>query len=333
MIKKEFFDNFNDKPIYKYVLQNGKMSVSVLTYGGIVQSILLQKDTPLDVVLGCNTISQYLTAGAYLGAIVGRCANRIENGKFSLNGKNFQLDTNSATNHSHGGFLGFSKRVFDSKVENDTLKLFLKSHDGDQGYPGELNFELHYSLVDTALVIDYFATCSQDTIFAPTSHIYFNLNGENSQTTILNHELQIFADCYTPVKNNLIPTGDVVPVFASPFDFTLPKKIGKDIFKSDEQLIIGQGYDHNFCVEPGLQCVAVGENGVKMNTYSTFCGVQFYAGSKLKDKQGKSVYGTHSGFCLETQFYPNAINTPNFKQPILKKDEKFHAQTKYEFEF
>lgn len=334
MVKKEYFDSFNDVTVFKYVLQNSRMSFAVLTFGGIVQNVLLHRDSgTLDVALGCNTISQYLSADCYLGAVVGRCSNRIERGEFILNGKQYRLDCNDHGNHLHGGVLGFNKQVFSSRVEGNTLKLFLASCDGDQCYPANLNFEVDYTLLGTTLQIEFFANADNDTVFSPTSHIYFNLNGEGSGN-VLTHEMQINAQNYTPVNNRMIPTGEIVPTFASPFDFSVPKQIGCDIFKPDQQLIIARGYDHNYCVDGNpMAQVYCKESNVKMTLDSTFCGLQFYSGNQLDRVIGKSEYNEHDGFCLEPQCYPNAVNIPAFHSPVLKKGDNYYGKICYTFEF
>lgn len=314
-----------------YTLSSGLLTVEVLDFGGTVRSVVVhgQKDT--DVCLGFDSVENYLAAGLYCGATVGRCANRISGGRFTLNGKAYILEKNNGDNHHHGGFYGFYNRQFDGRIDGDSLVLSLRSPDGDQGYPGNLDFTATFTVTDGELKIVYTGKADADTLFNPTSHCYFNLAGEGSGD-ILNTVLQINTDKYLPINGGVVPSGEIFNVKDTPFDFTAAKPIGRDIDADDIQIKKGAGYDHNYCIQSGLYATAYApESGIKMDCFATTPGVQFYSGNFIGDVRGKSQYHARYGFCLEPQFYPNAINTPGFVPPVLKAGETKSVALSYKF--
>ena len=314
--------------------------VTILDYGATVVSIVVpdKNGNLIDVSLGYNTIEQYQTQSPYFGSTVGRFANRIAGGRFTLAGKEYKLALNEGENHLHGGIKAFDKKVFDYQIEDDSVLFTLQSPDGDEGYPGNLYVGVRFSFSkEHELKIEYDAQCDQDTPINLTNHAYFNLNGEG-EGDILGHSMKIYADEYTPIKKDMIPTGEIAKVSGTPLDFTEAKTIGQDIDAADEQIKHGFGIDHNFVLgndgQMKLCAETVGEkSGIKMKTYSTKPGIQLYCGNMMKKSVGKSgkTYDKRHGFCLETQYLPNSINQANFPPSILKKGEKYNSTTIYAF--
>lgn len=332
MITKTFFDNYNGQVVYAFTLTDG-ISVTILTLGAtIIQLKVPDKNGSLvDVALGMTTARDVVGAkGDYMGCVVGRCGNRIAKGKFTLEGTHYTLDCNNGPNHLHGGFDGFHKKVYNANVDGNSLVLTATSDDGDQGYPAKVDFCVKYTVVGTTLTMEYFAESDGTTLFNPTNHTYFNLNGQDDGS-ILDNVLQIFADTYLEIDNTSIPQKQVL-VQGTPFDFRAPKAIGLDIDKAHPQLANGSGYDHNFCLTQSHFAHAFStKTGIAMDCYTDMPGVQFYSGNFLANQLGKAHYPKRSGFCLETQFWPDAINHDDFVQPILKKGEKFYSKTQYIF--
>ena len=232
------------------------------------------------------------------------------------------------------GKVGFDKKLFDAIVdcENNSITMSYSSPDGEEGYSGNLDMTVKFSVVKNKLVIEYSAICDKDTVFNPTNHVYFNLNGE-SNGTILDNVVKLSADAYLPTDAFLVPTGEIKSVDGTPFDFRNGKPIGRDIERDDADLKTAGGYDHNFCLSDNHFATAYSERtGIRLDAYTDMPGVQLYVGNSLKgDNTGKSPYPRRSGFCLETQFYPDAIHNPTWKSPILKKGDKFYSKTEYEF--
>ena len=319
--------------------KNGSF-VSISDYGATIVSIVVPDKTGklVDVNLGYDTIEQYQEQGTFFGSTVGRYANRIAKGKFSLGGKQYVLAANNGENHLHGGLVGFDKRVFDYKIEDNSVLFSLISEDGDEGYPGNLSVDVRFSFSkEHELKIEYQAQCDQDTPINLTNHAYFNLNGEGAGD-ILGHSMKIYALEYTPVDENLIPTGEIAKVAGTPFDFTEAKEISRDIEQQNEQLKYGLGFDHNFALKSdgqlNLCAESVGEkSGIKMTVFTTKPGVQFYCGNMMKKGVGKNgkPYDKRHAFCLETQFFPDSVNQANFPSSILKKGEKYNSTTVYAF--
>lgn len=331
MIQSKFWGTYNDKKVYVYTIKD-EIAVEVCTLGATILSIKVpdKNNKPVDVALGMTTPVDVAEKGDYMGSVVGRCGNRIAKGQFTLGGKQYQLACNDGANHLHGGVNGFNKKIYDVQIIGGSLLMFTSSPDGDEGYPSNLYFGVKYTVKGKTLIIDYYGTANDKTLFNPTNHAYFNLNGE-SDGSILDNVLQINADEYLKVDETLIPTKKA-KVEGTPFDFRFPKMIGQDITQDDEQIKLAGGYDHNYCVNGGRIATANStKTGIQMDVYTDRCGVQFYSGNFLKGQVGKSQYFKRSGFCLETQFYPNAINRKDGVSPVIKKGEKVHSQTSYEF--
>ena len=333
MITKKLFDKYDGKDVYAYTLSDN-VQVTIATLGATVLSLRVQDKNGefVDVVLGKTDAHSLLRTGSYMGAIVGRCANRIEKGAFTLNGKSYHVTQNNGVNSLHGGERGFNTKVFDVIVDEraNSVTFSAQLRDGEDGYPANFNLSVKYTVKASALTIDYCAESDGDTLCNPTSHMYFNLNGE-SDGNALDNNLRINADSYLQVNDTLIPTVRA-SVTGTPFDFREFKPIGRDIDANDAQLRIANGYDHSFCLDGNHAATAFSpKTGVQMDVYTDMDGMQLYTGNFLSNEVGKSVYGKHSGFCLETQFYPNAINRSDCAKPILKQGEQFHSQTTFIF--
>jgi aldose 1-epimerase len=337
-ITKSSFGKAGGKEVFLYTLINSKgTEVKITNFGGIVTSWISadKNNKRSSIVLGYDSLSGYLAAHPYFGAIVGRYGNRIAKGKFSIDSVEYTLAINNGPNHLHGGVVGFDKVVWEPTVENDSVPSLLLSYlskDGEEGYPGNLNVDVHYTLTDEdELKIEYTATTDKKTVVNLTNHSYFNLTGDVANT-ILDHELQIDADHFTSVDSTLIPTGEITSVKGTPFDFTQPTKVGLRIDS------VKGGYDHNYVfnkLDASLTKVAsVSEqkSGRVLEVFTTEPGVQFYTGNFL-DGTLKTSYGRaiqqHAALCLETQHFPDSPNEPNFPTTILLKGQKFHSITVY----
>ena len=314
----------NNETVLSFCLRNKSGAyVRILNYGGIIQSICVpDRDGKLvDVALGFDTVSEYENDPEYLGKLVGRVANRIGKSRFTLNGKEYTLTPMEFDNSLHGGVNGYSFRIWDHRIENDKLIFSLYSPDGDEGFPGGLHVTVTYSFSeDNKLRIDYHAAAEADTIVNLTNHVYFNLNGCGD---IRNHILQIAADSYTEIDDHFMVTGKILPVADSPFDFREPKEIGRDLDYKYEQIKNGLGYDHNFILSGGENCVTARspQSGITLNLSTDLPGVQFYTGNSLPERKGKGNTTTSrfSGFCLETLYYPDSPNHPEFPSIVVKK--------------
>ncbi len=332
--------------IKEYTLVNSKgMEVRLTNYGARITAIKVpdRNGHMVDVILGYSSVEGYINAEdrPYFGAVVGRYGNRIAKGKFTLDGKVYELATNNGVNHLHGGNIGYDKQVWCAKTEGGNVVVFtFKSHDGEEGYPGNLDITVTYTLTDeNELKIVYFATTDKATPVNLTNHAYFNLAGEGSET-IVDHELKINADAFTPIDEGLIPVGELRPVKGTPFDFTAAKPIGRDIKQKNTQLEYGNGYDHNFVLNKGKGGMTLAavlyepKSGRVMETYTEEPGVQFYSGNFLSGcltgKSGKP-YPFRSGLCLETQHYPDSPNQKNFPSTILKPGDEYKTSTVYKF--
>ena len=333
MITKKLFDNYCGNEIFSYTLTD-KIQVTVATLGATVLSLRVpDKDGVLvDVALGLTDAKTLLHSGSYMGAVVGRCANRIAGGRFTLNGTSYQVTQNNGANSLHGGACGFNTKVFEVvEIDEDTCSITMRTElpAGCDGYPAKLELFVKYT-VSNALTIDYYGKSDGDTLCNPTNHAYFNLNGEGDGS-ILDNILHVNADSYLQIYQSLIPTKRA-SVDGTPFDFRKAKPIGNDICVNDEQLTVANGYDHCFCLNSEHAATAYSlKTGVQMDVFTDMPGMQLYTANFLSNEVGKSVYNKRSGFCLETQFYPNAINRDDCAQPILKKGDEFHSQTKYVF--
>lgn len=333
--------------VYAFRLCNQRgMEVTILTMGGIIQSIRVPDRTGnvSEVALGCDSVADYERSGAYFGAIVGRYANRIARGEFQLNGERFQLACNNAPNHLHGGKVGFDHHLW--RAEHRTtdnlcsLTLYYDSEDGEEGYPGKLKVRVTYTLNNqNELGIEYQATTDATTVVNLTNHAYFNLNGSED---CLSHQLQIHSNQYTPTDETSIPFGEIEPVLNTPMDFTFMKSIGRDIGQDVIQLKQARGYDHNWVIwterdkanplNP-IARVEAPESGRTLEVLSTQPGVQFYTGNYLEGEpaRGGSQYGMRAGFCLETQHFPDSPNRPEFPSTQLDPGETYQEKTVFRF--
>lgn len=337
-------------PVEIYTLRNATgMEVRVTTYGATIVGLTApdRYGHMADVVLGFDSIEgytsrTYLRESPYFGAVIGRYANRISNGRFHLNGKLYSLAINNRPNHLHGGIKGFDKVVWEAKASGDAqpnLQLTYESKDKEEGYPGNLRVTVDYMLTDDALKIEYSAIADQDTIVNFTNHSYFNLKGDG-EGDILGHVLQLNADQFTPVDPTLIPTGELRSVKGTPFDFTQPSMIGARIEVKDEQLIFGKGYDQNFVLngfDGTLRLAArVHEptTGRSLEVWTTEPGIQIYTGNFLDGdfvRKGGKPYNFRGGLCLETQHFPDFPNHPEFPSTTLKAGSTFSSQTIFRF--
>ena len=316
--------------------------MEVSDFGATLVSLLIpDKDGKLlDVVLGYDNPKQYEgPAGTFFGATVARNANRIGNAAFTLNGKEYKLDKNNGENNLHSGLDFQSFRIWEVKETNENSIVFaLNSPDGDQGYPGEVNIEVKYTLTnDNEVEIEYLAVPEDETIINYTNHSYFNLNGHASGD-VLDHEVWLDAEAFTRADAASIPTGEITPVEGTPMDFRTAKTIGRDINEEYEAIIFGAGYDHNWCLNNNGKFAKVVElysdvSGIRMEVYTDLPGVQMYTGNFINNELGKEgvVYQRRQGVCFETQYYPDAINHDNFQSPVFKKGEKYNTKTVYKF--
>lgn len=339
IVTEEFGTMDDGSEVQLFTLKNANgMEVSITNYGGIVTSIKVpDKDGNIEnVVLGFDNFEKYKAGHPFFGAIAGRYANRIAKGRFELNGETYELATNNGENHLHGGVEGFDKKLWDAEVneEENSVTLSYLSPDGEEGYPGNLDVDVTYTLTDdNELRIDYHATTDKSTVLNLTNHSYFNLSGNPSEG-ILDHLLTINADRYTPVDEGLIPTGELRPVEGTPFDFTEPEYIGARIDS------IPPGYDHNYVLnnpDSGIRKIATvehEESGRIMEVYSDQPGVQLYTSNfldgSLMDRQGNPIE-QYAALCLETQTFPDSPNKPEFPSPVLNPDETYETTTIYQF--
>lgn len=345
-VEQERFGARDGRPVILYTLKNSHgVEVRAMNYGGIIQAIRVpdRKGNLADIVLGHDKAEGYMPNPPYLGAIVGRYANRIANGTFTLDGKTYTLPKNDGPNTLHGGTTRtFDKVVWDGQPLKDKTGVVFEylSKDGEEGFPGNMKVSVTYTLTESnELVIDYKATTDKASPINVSQHSYFNLKGEGNGD-ILDHEVMLNADRFTPVDKNLIPTGELRPVKGTPFDFTMSNKVGTRIDDQYEQLVLGHGYDHNFIIDrkgEGLTLAArVYEptSGRVLEVSTTQPAVQFYTGNFLDGtvtgKEGH-VYKRRYGFCLETQHYPDSPNHPDFPTTILKPGETFHQKTVFKF--
>lgn len=344
-IQKQSFGKTSDgQQVDLYILTNKNgMEAAITNFGGTVVALKApdRSGKLADVVLGYDKLNDYADGKAYFGAIAGRYANRIANAKFTLDGVTYTLAKNDGENHLHGGF---NKRVWTAKdVSSDageSLELAYLSKDGEEGYPGNLSVKVVYTLTEqNELKIEYSATTDKDTVVNLASHSYFNLAGQGNGN-ILQHQLMIRADRFTPIDATSIPTGELRNVKGTPFDFTNATAIGARIDQDDQQLRMGGGYDHNWVLNDGTAGTPIlaaqaydPQSGRLLEVRTTEPGLQFYAGNFLDGIRGKDgrIYNRRDAFCLETQHFPDSPNHANFPSTVLKPGQRFQSTTVYKF--
>ena len=339
--KKPFGKTSDGTAVDIYTLKSEKLEATITNYGGRVVTLRVADRSGKmdDIVLGFDDLAGYLGNNPYFGAIVGRYANRISHGEFKLDAHTYHVPKNDGDNSLHGGVIGFDKRVWDAKIEGPSLVLHYLSKDGEEGYPGDLSVTVKYTVNGNELRLDYEATTDQDTVLNLSNHSYFNLKGQG-QGTILNHDVTLLADRFTPVDANLIPTGELRNVQGTPFDFRTPHAIGARINQNDGQLKFGRGYDHNWVLNSGGSSLSVAARvhepttGRVMEVLTTQPGLQFYTGNFLdgtiKGKDGK-VYNKRDAFCMETQHFPDSPNHPSFPSTELLPGQTFRSTTIFRF--
>ncbi|MEO8393290.1 MAG: aldose epimerase family protein [Chloroflexota bacterium] len=325
----------------EYTLSSGQMEVKIITFGGNVTSIRVpdRVGALANVVLGFSSLEGYEAQKSYIGALIGRYGNRIAQGKFTLDGREYSIPQNDGTNSLHGGTIGFDKRIWTAEeISGESsvgLKLTYLSPDGEEGYPGTLALTVVYTLSDdNSLRIDYSATTDAPTVLNLTNHSYFNLAGSGD---VYDHVLMLAADNFTPVDANLNPTGGIAPVAGTALDFRIGKEIGRDIHSSENQMVLARGFDHNWVLNGGATPFArVSEptSGRVLEITTTEPGVQFYSGNfldgTLVGANGATIR-QGDGFCLETQHYPDSPNHANFPSTVLRPDETFQSTTTFKF--
>jgi aldose 1-epimerase len=331
----------NGEIVEQFTLTNSQgTSIDILTLGATIRrfNIPLYKQEPRDIVLGFDSVEDYLNDQHYVGCVVGRYANRIHKGQFELDGRLYQVNTNQAGNCLHGGSRGFNRRIW--CVENartQSICLSLISPDGDQGFPGTLKVEVTYNLDnDNRLIINYQATSDRQTLFNPTQHSYFNLDGHN-KGSIEQHYLALESEHILDVDKNGIPNGRLIPTKESAFDFNQPKVVGKAITANNPLLAQAKGLDHNWCLtKPSTNKISARlvstAQDLELQVSTSMPGIQIYSGNFLPDAyQGKggAIYTQHQGICLETQFYPDSPNQKAFSTPIVREGESFKSETCY----
>lgn len=344
-LKQERFGAMPDgKTISLYTLTNqAGVSASFTDLGAIWVNMLVpdKEGRMADVLLGYDDGDGYLVNGPHLGSVVGRIANRTAKAEFSVGGRRYRLTKNNGENNLHSGLDYFDKRLWKAAAapESGSVTFTLESPDGDQGFPGNAVISVTYTLTeDSCVEILYEATCDQDTPMNLTNHAYFNLAGHD-QGSVLSQKVQILADFFTPSAADSIPTGEIRSVAGTPMDFREFKEVGKEIEAEDTQIRQGKGYDHNWCLnhESGVYSLAARavdeESGRGMEVYTDLPGMQFYTANWLGGEKGKrgAVYEDRDALCFETQFFPDAVNKPQFPSPVIKAGEKFVTRTGYRF--
>lgn len=345
--KKKYGQTQSKEDISLYTLTNRNgMCATFSDYGAVLVKLLVPdtKGKLEDVVLGFDNLEGYIKNGPGLGSFIGRHANRIKGAKFTINGKTYELEKNDGNNNLHGGFVGYNKMVYETEYfeeeDSDTIEFSRLSPDMEQGFPGNLDICVTYTLTDdNELVIEYLAVPDQDTIVNLTNHSYFNLAGHKSGT-ILNHKIRVEADSFTPTDDELIPTGEIRSVVGTPMDLRTLKTIGEDINSDYEPLKQGSGYDHNYVLKTTQgDVIKVAElveekSKRKMEVFTDLPGIQVYTANHLSEdtncKEG-AKYHKNDGVCFETQFFPNSCNTKEFKSCLLKAGEEFDYTTVYKF--
>lgn len=340
MIKKTYSFTVDGKVNDVYTLSNAKgYEVDVLTYGARITRIWAPDKNGNfdDLIVGCAKVEDYYGENPYFGATIGRYGNRIEGAKFTLNGREYQIEANEKENTLHGGYSSnFDRVIWNADVQENVLVMSHVSPDGAGGFPGELKVEVHFSLNDDGeMKIEYFATTDKDTVCNLTNHSYFNIGG---QDTVLGHELMIKSRKMTKIDKDLIPHGEYEEIDGTPYSFYPAKPLGKDMFSSAEMIKHCNGFDFNYCIERETDkelelcaCVYDPESGRKMECYTTLPGVQLYTACATGGFKGKKDYVNHCALCLETQGYPNSPNCPEYPSTELKAGATYHEVTVYKF--
>ncbi len=338
--RRLFGTDLDGTPVYAYKMENANgVQMELISYGAALRALTVpdKHGNLADVVLGYDDLTGYQSDICYFGATIGRVSNRISNGAFTLNGKQYHVAKNDGGHHLHGGMVGFNSRNWLGEILPDGVAFTRYSPDGEEGYPGGLQVSVRYRLTDdNALRIEYLACAEETTICNLTNHSYFNLSGHDGGD-ILSHELMIKAPFYTPGDAGCVPTGEILSVSGTPMDFTKSKPIGRDIHSDFTQLKLFSGYDHNYVLAgpDGMREIAVAHepvSGRTMRVFTDLPGVQLYT-SNMTNAMGKSGahYGQYAAFCLETQYFPEAINLRHFEGPVLKAGEAFKSETVYQF--
>lgn len=343
VVRSDFGKTADGKNISLYTVTNANGTVMKVTdYGAILVSLFVKdrEGNPVDVVLGYESGSDYQKNPPHFGATIGRNGNRIANASFALNGVTYSLQANENENNLHSGPDGYEFMLWDAEATENAVIFRHEGPDGEQGFPGVFRIQVTYTLTeDDAVEIHYEGVSDQDTVANMTNHSYFNLAGH--EAGVVNDQvLKLNCSYYTPVKDaRSIPTGEIAPVEGTPMDFTKGKTIGEDIEADFEQLQFTGGFDHNYIVDKEKGAFAwmaeaySEKTGIAMTAYTDCPAVQFYAGNFIEDEKGKNgaVYGKRHGFCLESQYCPNAVNDTHFEQPFLKAGEKYDTKTVYKF--
>lgn len=334
MASLKLFGKIGSKPVYLIKLTNQQIEVELLSFGATVRSLRAKDKFGVmrDVVLGYDSIEEYLNNDGYLGATVGRCANRISNSIFFINGKKYKLTPNENANQLHGGKEGFSHKCWSFKCLENSVTFLLDSPDGDEGYPGNLHAEVSFSINNSSLRIDYFAFSDMDTVINLTNHSYFNLSGHGSGC-VSSHMLKLGAEKYTPCSEGNIPTGTIESVKGTVLDFTNRKELSSALIPLETAPTTG--LDHNFVITDKVAAQLYSpESGIEMSCSSSLEGIQIYSAGFLTPRCGKenSLYEKFQGICFETQHFPDAVNKPSFPSPIVKAGEKYNHWTEFKFE-
>ncbi len=340
MIEKKFFGEIDGREVSLYILKNDSLEVTLSDYGATIIRVrlTLKNGEVRDLVRGYDDLASYMNADGYLGAVVGRVGNRICRGKFSLDGKDYELYCNNGVNHLHGGKIGFDKKIYDVAIDGDSILFSATSPDGEEGYPGKLDYSVRYTLAESSLRLDYYAVTDRATPVNLTNHVYFNLMGSG---TIYSHRITLDADRYIPTDDTLIPTGEIASVEGTPFDFREDKFLGAGILGTHKDITIGGGLDH---------CVVFTDRGdgmhervkitspdglVTLKTYTDLPAVQLYSGNFLGNKKfpfrGGEKQIKRAAFCLETENMPDSVNHANFTNTVLRPGEEYKTSTVYEF--
>lgn len=340
MIEKKRFGEIEGREVSIYILKNDSLEVTLSDYGATIIRVrlTLKNGEVRDLVRGYDDLASYMNADGYLGAVVGRVGNRICRGKFSLDGKDYELYCNNGVNHLHGGKIGFDKKIYDVAIDGDSILFSATSPDGEEGYPGKLDYSVKYTLADNSLRLDYYAVTDKATPVNLTNHVYFNLMGSG---TVYSHRITLDADRYIPTDDTLIPTGEIASVEGTPFDFREEKFLGAGILGTHKDITLGGGLDH--CVVftdrgEGLHervKVTSPDGLVTLKAYTDLPAVQLYSGNFLGNKEfpfrGGEKQIKRAAFCLETENMPDSVNHANFTNTVLRPGEEYKNSTVYEF--